>query len=549
MTNSFPTTLPRAALLGIGAAAVFVVVFKLSRRKRRPDPREQAQQEEVVVDERGEEESQLVEQSRDDTRPAACVYGEAACCPRIEEEQQQLKQGMEREPSDVALVSGALAKPEEVQQPPASADAELFFIGSDTSGPCPCMDQLAALCPTGSGSEEEQHRQLNREFGRYDSFDAAPVSNLQREPDRVQQPPQTAEQVFIGPSPACCLAGAGSEEQQQLKPELERQDAAPVSSLQTLSEEEVYQQPRSESFFIGSDTIGSDNEVLASLQRQVQPQLFHIGSDLHEAAGSSSGTDGMTDTSEVASRPPAPQKNPAAQEAAARIQRWYRKRAHSWRVASTRRVESGTKFESDTKEETTPSARPCIAEDISKRDAPAAVVHDVHDAQQALQTALNLVLAQDDFKDPVKELTTTDTKQGQALNQAVEAILNSTDAKTGHMVRPVVPNRPISDVKTESAQKAGGQSCGGNLAMELHMEEPEKEAEPAKFSAIAAQMEYTLEQLTNPKIWRELQVNPTERENLLPDSTFRDLFRMDKEAFRVLPKWKRDIQKKKLGLF
>lgn len=65
----------------------------------------------------------------------------------------------------------------------------------------------------------------------------------------------------------------------------------------------------------------------------------------------------------------------------------------------------------------------------------------------------------------------------------------------------------------------------------------------------AALQQYTLEQLTNPQVWQKLQINPAERELLLPENTFRQLFSMDKRAFGTLPKWKRHSLKKRHGLF
>ena len=44
-------------------------------------------------------------------------------------------------------------------------------------------------------------------------------------------------------------------------------------------------------------------------------------------------------------------------------------------------------------------------------------------------------------------------------------------------------------------------------------------------------------------------VNPSQKEDYLSDADFSKLFSMTRDAFRALPKWKRDTKKKELGLF
>jgi len=61
--------------------------------------------------------------------------------------------------------------------------------------------------------------------------------------------------------------------------------------------------------------------------------------------------------------------------------------------------------------------------------------------------------------------------------------------------------------------------------------------------------QHTLEELTNPHIWQKLEINPAERELLLPENSFKQLFGMDTKAFGALPKWKQHSLKKKHGLF
>mmetsp|Transcript_40701 Transcript_40701/g.80404 ORF Transcript_40701/g.80404 Transcript_40701/m.80404 type:complete len:303 (-) Transcript_40701:27-935(-) len=60
---------------------------------------------------------------------------------------------------------------------------------------------------------------------------------------------------------------------------------------------------------------------------------------------------------------------------------------------------------------------------------------------------------------------------------------------------------------------------------------------------------YTLEELTDPLIWRRLDVNPLGREMLLPDSRFHELFGFDKDGFQHLPRWRKERLRKTVGFF
>jgi hypothetical protein len=57
---------------------------------------------------------------------------------------------------------------------------------------------------------------------------------------------------------------------------------------------------------------------------------------------------------------------------------------------------------------------------------------------------------------------------------------------------------------------------------------------------------YTLDQLVN---MHPAGVDPTQKEEYLDNATFTTVFKMDRAAFRALPKWKRDAAKKAAGLF
>ena len=51
---------------------------------------------------------------------------------------------------------------------------------------------------------------------------------------------------------------------------------------------------------------------------------------------------------------------------------------------------------------------------------------------------------------------------------------------------------------------------------------------------------YTLEELTDSRVWQKLGVCATERETYLGEEAFQELFGTSKDAFAKLPKWKKD---------
>jgi hypothetical protein len=57
---------------------------------------------------------------------------------------------------------------------------------------------------------------------------------------------------------------------------------------------------------------------------------------------------------------------------------------------------------------------------------------------------------------------------------------------------------------------------------------------------------FTLEQLVDT---HPASVDPTQKEEYLDNATFTAVFKMDRAAFRAMPKWKRDAAKKAAGLF
>lgn len=58
-----------------------------------------------------------------------------------------------------------------------------------------------------------------------------------------------------------------------------------------------------------------------------------------------------------------------------------------------------------------------------------------------------------------------------------------------------------------------------------------------------------LSELQDAKIWKAKGVDPLNREQHLSDAEFQQVFSMGKDEFNKLPKWKKDGEKKKIGLF
>jgi len=110
----------------------------------------------------------------------------------------------------------------------------------------------------------------------------------------------------------------------------------------------------------------------------------------------------------------------------------------------------------------------------------------------------------------------------------------------------------------EVAMQADPGSCKASDASSQAIEKEENEAseenravedDAAKFAESHTTTTFTLEELTNPLIWRQLDVKPNERETFLTAQTFISVFGMDREAFQKLPRWRRDFLKKQKHLF
>jgi len=82
--------------------------------------------------------------------------------------------------------------------------------------------------------------------------------------------------------------------------------------------------------------------------------------------------------------------------------------------------------------------------------------------------------------------------------------------------------------------------------------EKKKEVAPTQTTAVATATPagpLTLEDLRDPEICSKHGVDPTAKEAHLADEDFSTVFGMCRDEFLKLPKWKRDKQKKEVGLF
>jgi len=139
------------------------------------------------------------------------------------------------------------------------------------------------------------------------------------------------------------------------------------------------------------------------------------------------------------------------------------------------------------------------------------------------------------------------------LREVVETVLAIDVVKEPkEVVETVLAIEAVKEVKKEVEQVADTEVVE-EVAMEVKKEAHSPGLEPRsgeeKDSDAYCRRECSLAQLTNPQVWRKLDLNPAEREMHLSDQHFEDLFGMKKDEFRVLPKWRRHSLKKRHGLF
>ena len=117
----------------------------------------------------------------------------------------------------------------------------------------------------------------------------------------------------------------------------------------------------------------------------------------------------------------------------------------------------------------------------------------------------------------------------------------------------------LAELKKEQGAKSddpAGYAVRRSSLKSVPTPEQKKEAAPAAAAATAvtpaavvyaaAGTYFSLEQL---KAGVPAGVDPANKEIYLDDAAFKTLFSMDRAALAAMPKWKRDAEKKKYGLF
>eukprot|EP00435_Cladocopium_sp_Y103_P000225 s3167_g1.t1 len=119
---------------------------------------------------------------------------------------------------------------------------------------------------------------------------------------------------------------------------------------------------------------------------------------------------------------------------------------------------------------------------------------------------------------------------------------------------PTKPNRPAQGYSESPAAPSSAEEK--STAKETPLFEEKETAGKMAFAGTspeAAPAEITetlsLAELQDASVWKGRNVIATERERYLPEDVFQSLFGKGKEEFAKLPKWKRDNEKKKHGLF
>jgi len=99
--------------------------------------------------------------------------------------------------------------------------------------------------------------------------------------------------------------------------------------------------------------------------------------------------------------------------------------------------------------------------------------------------------------------------------------------------------------KQTHLQQENRSSSDGSL---IRADEPQQQQQKQP-RQVSRSVSFSLEELQESRTWQKLGVEPTERESYLTPEDFQETFKMDKESFAKLPKWKRDGLKRKALLF
>jgi len=144
------------------------------------------------------------------------------------------------------------------------------------------------------------------------------------------------------------------------------------------------------------------------------------------------------------------------------------------------------------------------------------------------------------------------------VKKASEPVKEASKPASGGGYSAGKPSEPVKDSMKQPSEAQKPAMPAKESAKELPASPEPKPVETPSQADSAASPEaakaaeegcYSLEQLTDKRVWEKLDLKPTERETYLPESVFAELFGVSKADFAKQPKWKKDNAKKKHGLF
>jgi len=135
-----------------------------------------------------------------------------------------------------------------------------------------------------------------------------------------------------------------------------------------------------------------------------------------------------------------------------------------------------------------------------------------------------------------------------ALLQQTSACVPKTKQMSACMGKQAGPesHRSVSD---QHQDKQLQQEMRSVSAEQLSRADGPKQQQQQQPHQVGRSLSFGLEDLQDKKTWLKLGVEPAERETYLSPEDFQEVFKMDKESFAKLPKWKRDNLKKRALLF
>jgi len=166
--------------------------------------------------------------------------------------------------------------------------------------------------------------------------------------------------------------------------------------------------------------------------------------------------------------------------------------------------------------------------------------HDLQTTSSLVESLAEKVETEQEEEEGGKDLECTqlDKQQGCAESEETQKLHQKEVAKR-QWAEAVKKIRLMRE--EEEAKKLHLVAALANQTME--------EQEDESIISMDQEERYSLEQLTQTKVWQSLGVQPSAREFYLTDEEFKRLFEMDRQDYIMLPKWKRIALKKKHNLF